>query len=98
MERRKVWDNESVKQEALKYQNREAFRLGSMGAYSYAKKNNILDNVTSHMELKNVKGHKEDSFTCEFCEKKIGGLSNFTRHLRINYFKALEQIKELPFN
>ena len=96
MERRKVWDNESVKQEALKYQNREAFRLGSMGAYSYAKKNNILDNVTSHMELKNVKGHKEDSFTCEFCEKKIGGLSNFTRHLKVSHNTDLEQIKEPP--
>jgi hypothetical protein len=46
------------------------------------------------MELKNVKGHKEDSFTCEFCGKKIGGLSNFTRHLKVSHNTDLEQIKE----
>ena len=85
MKRRKVWDDESVKQEALKYQNREAFRLGSLGGYSYAKKNNILDDVTSHMGLKNVKGHKEDIFTCEFCGKKIGGVGNLKRHVKVTH-------------
>jgi hypothetical protein len=85
MKRRKVWDDESVKQEALKYQNREAFRLGSLGGYAYAKKNNILDDVTSHMGLKNVKGHKEDIFTCEFCGKKIGGVGNLKRHVKVSH-------------
>jgi predicted GIY-YIG superfamily endonuclease len=83
MKKRKVWDDESVKQEALKYQNREAFRLGCLGGYSYAKKNNILDIVTSHMEFKNVKGHKKDVFTCEFCGKKIGGIGNIKRHIKV---------------
>jgi hypothetical protein len=45
MKKRRVWDDESVKQEALKYQNREAFRLGGGGAYSYAEKNNILNGL-----------------------------------------------------
>jgi hypothetical protein len=85
MKKRRVWDDESVKQEALKYQNREAFRLGSLGAYSYAKKNNMLDDVTSHMELKHVKGHKEDVFTCEFCGKKIGGIGNLRRHVKVSH-------------
>jgi hypothetical protein len=85
MKKRRVWDFESVKEEAIKYQNREAFRLGAMGAYSYAKKNNVLDEVTSHMILKNVKGHKEDIIICELCDKKIGGIGNFKKHMKISH-------------
>jgi hypothetical protein len=85
MKKRRVWNFELVKQESFKYQNREAFRLGSGGAYSYAKKNNILDEITSHMVLKNIKGHKEDIIICEFCDKKIGGVSNFKKHMRISH-------------
>lgn len=85
MNKRNVWDDESVQQEALKYQNRESFRLDSMGAYSYAKKNNILDDITRHMGLKNTKGHKEDIFTCEFCNKEIGGIGNLRRHLKVSH-------------
>ena len=85
MKKRRVWDFESVKQEAIKYQNREAFRLGAMGAYSYAKKNKVLDEVTSHMILKNVKGHKKDIIICELCDKKIGGVGNFKKHMKISH-------------
>ena len=95
MKKRRVWDYDSVKQVAIKYQNREAFRLGGMGAYSYAKKNNILDEITSHMELKNIKGHKEDIIICEFCDKKIGGIGNFKKHMRISHNINLELKEEV---
>jgi predicted GIY-YIG superfamily endonuclease len=85
MTKRRVWDFESVKQEALKYQNRDAFRLGSMGAYSYAKKNNVLDEITLHMIFKNVKGHKKTIKICELCGKKIGGVGNFKKHMKISH-------------
>jgi hypothetical protein len=86
----RVWDYESVKKESMKYQNREAFRIGGKGAYNYAKKNNILDEVTSHMILKNVKGHKEDIIICELCDKKIGGVGNFKKHMKISHNVNLE--------
>jgi site-specific DNA-methyltransferase (adenine-specific) len=35
--------------------------------------------------LKNIKGHKEDIIICEFCDKKIGGVSNFKKHMRISH-------------
>jgi hypothetical protein len=37
------------------------------------------------MELKNIKGHKEDIIICEFCDKKIGGIGNFKKHMRISH-------------
>jgi hypothetical protein len=95
MKKRRVWDYDSVKQVAIKYQNREAFRLSGMGAYSYAKKNNILDEITSHMELKNIKGHKEDIIICEFCDKKIGGIGNFKKHMRISHNINIELKEEV---
>jgi transcription elongation factor Elf1 len=37
------------------------------------------------MELKNVKGHKKDIFTCEFCGKEIGGFGNLKKHVKVSH-------------
>lgn len=49
------WDYDSVKQEALLYKTRSAFKKGSKGAYDYARKHKIINEVCSHMEIKKHK-------------------------------------------
>ena len=52
------WSKENCHQEALKYQSRNEFRLGSNGAYDAAGKNGCLDEICSHMEeLKRPSGY-----------------------------------------
>jgi len=48
----KIWSFESAKKEAKKYKYRNDFRKGSSGAYYWARKNNKLDEVCSHMKRK----------------------------------------------
>ena len=43
------WTHELVKEEALKYNIKIEFSRGSSGAYNYAKRNGILDEVCGHM-------------------------------------------------
>jgi hypothetical protein len=45
------WTYESAQEEALKYNTRTEFSDGSGGAYNYAKKHNIFDEICSHMIL-----------------------------------------------
>jgi len=48
----KSWDTDAkIKKEAAKYQTRTAFMKGSKGAYVAAQRRNIIDDVTSHMEI-----------------------------------------------
>ena len=42
---------ESVKEEANKYKTRSEFEKGSGGAYQWAQRNGLLDEVCSHMEV-----------------------------------------------
>ena len=42
---RKSWDFESVKEEAKKYKNKFAFRKGCIGAYKFAVRNGILNDL-----------------------------------------------------
>lgn len=43
------WSYELVAAEALKYKNRSGFNKGSSSAYRWASRNNLLDEVCSHM-------------------------------------------------
>jgi predicted GIY-YIG superfamily endonuclease len=44
-----IWSNDLVRKEALKYNNKTEFIKKSKGAYSYALKNNIVNNICNHM-------------------------------------------------
>jgi len=47
--RNKNWNRESAHIEALKYNSRDNFQENSAGAYSFARKNKILNEICSHM-------------------------------------------------
>ena len=47
----RMWDYESVKLEALKYETKTEFRIKSGGAFVSALKNGWLDDIRSHMKL-----------------------------------------------
>lgn len=73
------WTVDTAKQEALKYNGRWDFLQGTAGAYYYLKNNGLLDEATSHMELKNVKGAVREVFICSVCGEKIGAKGNLMR-------------------
>jgi len=78
------WNYESVKEEALKYKNRNEFCVKNSGAYQYALKNNILNEITTHMKILNVKGIKRDTkFECPYCGLKMG--ANLGRHIKAKH-------------
>ncbi len=52
---KKKWDLKSIKAEAKKYSTRTDFSKGSGGAYSFTKKNGLLNSVCSHMEHGSIK-------------------------------------------
>lgn len=51
----KNWDEESIKDEALKYTSKSNFSRNSSGAYAAAKRLGIFDLVTAHMVPKQIK-------------------------------------------
>lgn len=59
------WNYQTVKEEALKYEYRNKFKLGSRTAYSYAYQNGILDEICSHM-LEIGNSHKRCVYVYEF--------------------------------
>lgn len=56
----KFWTVDKVKIEAKKYSHRTKFRKGSKGAYEYARRNNILEEVCEHMEILKKVWSKEE--------------------------------------
>lgn len=75
----KEWTHDEVKEEALKYECRNDFCNGSNNAYKYALRHNILDEITTHMEKRNVKGTKRKTHQCSVCGKIVGGITNLKR-------------------
>lgn len=76
------WDRESVAREAKKYSVREAFRHGSSGAYDFAIRNDILDEVCRHMRRPAYYKYSPDGLAkmalkyktrTEFARKDSGG-------------------------
>ena len=53
------WDYDSVAALAKKYQTRAEFGNNHHGAYQFAVRNKILDDITKHMEVKQIKWTKE---------------------------------------
>ena len=53
------WTIDRIKEEALKYKSRNDFKKGSPSAYSKALANNLLDDVCSHMLIKNIDSFNE---------------------------------------
>lgn len=75
----RLWTLETAIEEAKKYENRDAFLTNSAGAYRFLKRNGLLDEHTKHMELRNVKGYKEQLYTCSVCGQQVGGIGNLKR-------------------
>jgi predicted GIY-YIG superfamily endonuclease len=75
----KFWNDETAKEECLKYNNRSEFSQSAGGAYYYLKTKGLLDEYTKHMELGNVKGCKRPLHTCSVCGEKVGGIANLKR-------------------
>ena len=44
-ESKQIWDDESVRKEAEKYDKKESFHKGNAGAYNYAVKHHMLDDL-----------------------------------------------------
>jgi len=55
-----VWTNEKLGAEAMKYETRQAFRNGSMGAYSRACHVGIMDEICGHMKNTRIKAGRID--------------------------------------
>jgi hypothetical protein len=53
------WDYESVSNLAKKYKTRKEFSNNNNGAYQFAIRNKILDDITKHMDVKQIKWTKE---------------------------------------
>jgi hypothetical protein len=54
------WNRERAKQEALKYGNRREFQRAAMGAYLFAWRENLLDDICSHMPVLRKKWTSQD--------------------------------------
>ena len=57
--KRIMWTKELVLAEALKYPSRRKFQKACQSAYNFARRNNILDEVCSHMKSMIIKWTKE---------------------------------------
>ena len=75
----KEWTYDEVKEEALKFKCRNDFYNGSNNAYSYALRHNVLDEITTHMEKRNIKGYNQEIYICSVCGEKVGGKGNLIR-------------------
>ena len=62
-----IWTLDKVREEALKYTNRNSFKLGSPSAYISAHRNNWLDDICGHMtEIRKSNGY----WTKEKCQEE----------------------------
>ena len=59
MKKYEIWTHEKCLMEAKKFDGRHAFQRGNSSAYSYAYKNGILDEICSHMKIKNIQWTNE---------------------------------------
>jgi hypothetical protein len=48
--KRTRWNHSTVRAEALKYEVKKRFSIGSRGAFDYAKRHGILMEITAHMK------------------------------------------------
>jgi hypothetical protein len=51
--KKKFWDVDKCRVEALKYKTRNQFKKNACDAYSFAYRNNLLDEICSHMKRYN---------------------------------------------
>ena len=58
--KKNYWTKEKCQEEALKYENRNQFKINSCDAYSYAYRNKFLDEICSHMKRTHIgfRGYK----------------------------------------
>ena len=66
----KKWDDESVRKEALKYDKKQSFFKGSSGAYSYAVKHHMLDDLFGESGRHNWDDESVRKEAEKYCSKK----------------------------
>jgi len=52
--KKNYWNKEKCHKESIKYPNRNQFKINSCDAYSFAYRNNFLDEICSHMIRKHI--------------------------------------------
>lgn len=73
------WCEESVQQEALKYDRRNVFATKSKGAYLFAHKAGIILKICSHMGKSPAYNRKYSLSVCEELAKSCGSRSEFKK-------------------
>jgi hypothetical protein len=68
------WTYDEVKEESLKYNSRNDFCKYSTNAYNYAVRNNLLNELCTHMKRKDI-----DVFVCSVCNESVKGKTNLNR-------------------
>lgn len=61
MKKRHKWNIQALKLEALKYNSRHKFAIGSPGAYDAAFDDKIIEDICSHMQVNASKKHTKES-------------------------------------
>jgi predicted GIY-YIG superfamily endonuclease len=78
------WDYDNVKNEALKYNNRSEFSIGSPGDYGAAKKYGWFEDITSHMKKSKTAKRSYEEI------KKVASKYNSPEEFRSNDYGAYQ--------
>ena len=76
---KKMWTEETVREEALKYSSRRDFRQLAVGAYAFASRENMLDEICTHM-IKVVASQKRDEDSLKAAAQEYTTLTEFRKH------------------
>ena len=64
------WTYEKCQEEALKFDNQKDFRVGCQSGYVKARKNNWLENISTHFKI-NGSWYKRFIYACEFTDNRV---------------------------
>ena len=76
---KKIWTEDTVREEALKYSSRRDFRQLAVGAYAFARRENILDEICTHM-IRVVTPQKWDENSLRSVAQEYTTLTEFRKH------------------
>ena len=74
-----MWTEDTVREEALKYSSRRDFRQLAVGAYAFARRENILDEICVHM-IKIVAPQTWDEHSLRSIAQEYKTLTEFRKH------------------
>lgn len=93
----KIWDYNSLKKLASKYNTKKEFRLNHDGAYQMAIKKNYIDDICSHMKPLNSKKHRDvyAIIAKDFSMVYIGLSCNVNKRYLLHLKKPSKRVKVL---